>query len=204
MTEAASDAGTVTGQGAVRSMGPDPGSGQSTGPARSAAAGQDAYVDRDGAALSRFTEDYAFALVQMGFPRMPARVLVALFITDEGRLTAAELAEALQASPAAVSGAVRYLIHIGLVRREGEPGSRRHFYRVPDDCWEEVLRLRDGLMSRWAALVRDGVGVLGAGTPAGARLAETAEFLEFVSTELPKVMHRWQEHKEALSAAAEG
>jgi hypothetical protein len=149
------------------------------------------------AAVSRFVEDYAFALVQMGFPRMPARVLVALFITDAGRLTAAELAESLQASPAAVSGAVRYLIQIGLVRREGEPGSRRHYYRVPDDCWEEVLRLRDGLTGRWAALVRDGIGILGADTPAGARLAETAEFLEFVSVELPQVILRWQEHKAA-------
>lgn len=153
----------------------------------------------DPRALSRFAEDYAFALVQMGFPRMPARVLVALFITDAGRLTAAELADSLRASPAAVSGAVRYLVQVGLVRREGEPGSRRHYYRVPDDCWEEVLRLRDGLMSRWAALVRDGVGVVGADTPAGERLADTAEFLEFVSVELPDVLRRWQQHKTAPS-----
>ena len=41
---------------------------------------------------------------------MPARVFSALLATDSGRLTAAELAERLQISPAAVSGAVRYLI----------------------------------------------------------------------------------------------
>ena len=40
-----------------------------------------------------------------------ARVLASLLATDSGRLTAAELAEQLlQASPAAVCGAVRYLI----------------------------------------------------------------------------------------------
>jgi predicted transcriptional regulator len=169
-----------------------------SGPAADPAAGNPDGVKPDATALSRFAEDYTFALVQMGFPRMPARVLVALSVTDAGRLTAAELANSLQASPAAVSGAVRYLIHVGLIRREGEPGSRRHYYRVPDDSWEEVLRLRDGLMTRWASLVREGAGIVGAGTPAGRRLAETAEFLEFVSVELPDVIRRWQQHKAAL------
>ena len=56
---------------------------------------------------------------------MPARVFAALLATDSGRLTAAELAELLQISPAAVSGAVRYLTQVGMVHREREPGSRR-------------------------------------------------------------------------------
>jgi MarR family len=168
------------------------------GPAADLAAEHPDGAKPDATALSRFVEDYTFALVQMGFPRMPARVLATLSIADSGRLTAAELATSLQASPAAVSGAVRYLIGVGMIRREGEPGSRRHYYRVPDDCWEEVLRLRDGLMARWAALVRDGAGIVGSDTPAGRRLAETAEFLEFVSVELPDVIRRWQQHKAAL------
>jgi len=157
---------------------------------------------RDAEAVSRFVEDLTFALAQMGFPRMPARVLAALFTTDSGRLTAAELAATLQASPAAISGAVRYLTQLAVIRTEGEPGSRRHFYRVPDNMWEEVSRSRDGLMGRWAAVARTGVGILGAGTPAGARMAGTAEYLEFVSEELPQVMARWQQHKAALDGQA--
>jgi predicted transcriptional regulator len=163
-----------------------------------------AAAQRDAEAVSRFVEDLTFALIQMGFPRMPARVLAALYTTDSGRLTAAELAATLQASPAAISGAVRYLIQLAVIRREGEPGSRRHFYRVPDNMWEEVSRSRDGLMGRWAAVARAGVGVLGAGTPAGARMADTAEYLEFVSQELPQVMARWQQHKAALDGHAAG
>jgi predicted transcriptional regulator len=155
-------------------------------------------AQRDAGAVSRFVEDLTFVLVQMGFPRMPARVLAALITTDAGRLTAAELADELRASPAAISGAARYLTQLAVIRREGEPGSRRHFYRAPDNMWEEVTQSRDGMMSRWATVVRDGVGVFGADTPAGARLAETAEYLEFVSAELPQVMRRWQQHKAAL------
>jgi hypothetical protein len=148
--------------------------------------------------LSRFIEDFTFALMQMGFPRMPARVIVALSITDSGRLTAAELASALQASPGAVSGAVRYLTQLMVIRREGEPGSRRHYYRVPDNMWEETVDSRNIQMSRWAAVARGGAGILGQDTPAGIRMAETANYLEFVSSELPGVMRRWQEHKAAL------
>ena len=41
--------------------------------------------------------------------RMPARAFAAILAADDGRRTAAELAELLEVSPAAVSGAVRYL-----------------------------------------------------------------------------------------------
>lgn len=155
----------------------------------------DGAQERDPEAVGRFHHDFVFALVQMGFPRMPARVFVELITTDSGRLTAAELGATLQASPGAVSGAVRYLIQLGLVRREGEPGSRRHYYRVPDKWWDEVVAIRESLMGRWAAVMRDGAGVLGASTPAGARVAESARYFEFLSSEMPEVMRRWREQQ---------
>jgi len=160
-------------------------------------AGPDPAPARDQAAVSRFVEDFALALVEMGVPRMPARVFAAVLTSDSGRLTAAELAATLRASPAAVSGAVRYLIQLGMVRREGEPGSRRHYYRAPDNVWGEVIGIRDHLMARWTGVLREGVHVLGAGTPAGARVAESARFFEFVSSELPLVIARWQESRGA-------
>jgi predicted transcriptional regulator len=156
---------------------------------------------RDDAAVSRFIEDFASALVEMGVPRMPARVFTALLTSDSGRLTAAELAARLQASPAAVSGAVRYLIQIGMARRESEPGSRRHYYRAPDNVWGEVIGIRDHLMARWTSVLREGVDLLGADTPAGARVAESVRFFEFVSSELPLVIARWRENQAALDGA---
>jgi predicted transcriptional regulator len=153
---------------------------------------------RDDAAVGRFVEDFASALVEMGVPRMPARVFAALLTSDSGRLTAADLATRLQVSPAAVSGAVRYLIQVGMVRRESEPGSRRHFYRAPDHVWDEVIGIRDHLMARWTSVLREGVGVLGADTPAGARVAESVRFFEFVSSELPLVIGKWRDSRAAL------
>jgi predicted transcriptional regulator len=150
-------------------------------------------AERDRAAVTRFVEDLASALMEMGVPRMPARVFAALLTTDSGRLTAAELAARLQISPAAVSGAVRYLVQIGMARRESEPGSRRHYYRAPNNVWDEVIGIRDHLMARWTGVLRDGVAILGADTPAGERVAESARFFEFVSSELPLVIRKWRE-----------
>jgi predicted transcriptional regulator len=153
--------------------------------------------------VSRFVERFASVLLEAGIPRMPARVFAALLATDSGRLTAAELAHQLQASPAAVSGGVRYLVSVGMVRREGEPGSRRHHYRVPDSVWDEAISGRDRLMARWSAVLRDGIEVVGPETPAGARLAESVQYFEFVSAELPRVLARWQERKAALARGSD-
>ena len=64
---------------------------------------------RDADATLRFVEDFALLLVDAGVPRMPARVFACVLADDAGALTAGELAERLQVSPAAISGAVRWL-----------------------------------------------------------------------------------------------
>ena len=145
--------------------------------------------------LFDYIERFAAVLVVAGFPAMPARVFVALQVTDSGRLTAAELAGMLRISPAAVSGAVRYLIQVGLVHKERVPGSRRDYYRTPGNMWDDLLRMRDQVMSRWTALAREGIDLVGPDTPAGGRLAEQAAFLEFVTKELSEVLARWEQYR---------
>ena len=65
-----------------------------------------------------------------------------------------------------------------------------------------MIRLRDRLMARWTTVLREGVELLGADTPAGARMTESVQYFEFVSAELPHVIARWQEHKAALDGGA--
>ena len=152
----------------------------------------------DPAAVLRYIERFASLLISLGVPPMPARVFAALLITDSGRLTAAELAGTLRVSRAAISGGVRYLTQLGLVEREREPGSRRDHYRMPDDVWVKMISLRDQTLVRWSGLLRAGIDLVGAGTPAGARMAEHAAYVEFVSKELPGVLQRWEEYKGSL------
>jgi DNA-binding transcriptional regulator GbsR (MarR family) len=153
---------------------------------------------RDPMAVSTFVERFAGVLTDAGMPRIASRVFVALLATDSGRLTAAELAERLQASPAAISGAVRYLIQIGLANREREPGSRRDHYRVHDDVWYEVITNEDKTLSRMQNGLREGVEALGGDTPAGARVEETIEFLEFMQNELRLMRQRWREYRDEV------
>ncbi|MEU1051369.1 MarR family transcriptional regulator [Streptomyces sp. NPDC005876] len=151
---------------------------------------------RDPEAVSRFVEGFAAQLVEAGMQRMPARVFAALLSSDSGSLTAAELGDQLKVSPAAVSGAVRYLAHQHMVAREREPGSRRERYRVHSDQWYEALTNRETVVKRWAAALGEGVRSLGPDTPAGRRMAETLAFFEFVDGEIAAMMERWRVHRE--------
>jgi predicted transcriptional regulator len=153
---------------------------------------------RDETAVRAFIERYAAVLVESGFPRMPARIFTALLVNDRGRMTAAELAEVLHASPAAISGGVRFLTQNYLASREREPGSRRDVYVVHDDAMLESTLGRGPLLDLWAARLREGVAALGADSPAGRRVGLTLAYTEFVHGELEGMVKRWQEHKARL------
>ncbi|MGW7078760.1 GbsR/MarR family transcriptional regulator [Streptomyces sp. NPDC054866] len=160
--------------------------------------GSNGEARRDDEVVSRFVEQFAAQLVEAGMPRMPARIFAALLASDSGALTSAELGERLQVSPAAVSGAVRYLTQQHMVAREREPGSRRDIFRVHSNQWYEALANRDGILKRWESALRDGVTSLGADTPAGRRMAETLAFFEFVEDEIVGMLERWRVRRETL------
>lgn len=132
-------------------------------------------------------------LAEGGVPRMPSRVFAVLLCGDEGKATAGELADQLQVSAAAISGAVRYLQQVGLITREREIGGRRDVYRLYNDLWYEAFGNRDQMLGRWASTFTDGVAVFGARTAVGQRLEETSRFMAFLRAELPLVMQRWRD-----------
>ncbi|MET8216563.1 GbsR/MarR family transcriptional regulator [Streptomyces hirsutus] len=152
--------------------------------------------ERDPEGVSRFVEHFAAQLVMAGMPRMPARVFAALLVSDAGAGSSAELGETLRISPAAVSGAVRYLDQQHLVSREREPGSRRERYRVHGDQWYEALTNREAVIRRWQDALREGVASVGPDSPAGRRLGETLAFFEFVEKEIETIMERWRAHRD--------
>jgi DNA-binding transcriptional regulator GbsR (MarR family) len=153
---------------------------------------------RDPEQVSRFVERFASQLVAAGWPRMPARVFAALLASDSGAMTSAELGEQLRISPAAVSGAVRYLAQTHLLSRERDPGSRRERYRVHSNQWYEAMTNQDAVIKGWEDALREGVVSLGLDSPAGRRLSETLAFFEFLQEELRGMMKRWSAHREEL------
>jgi predicted transcriptional regulator len=149
----------------------------------------------------RFIEQFALMLVEAGMPRMPSRVFAAVLVEDSGRLTAGEIAARLQVSPAAVSGAVRYLVQVRLLFRGREPGARSdHYFLSEDDPWYAAITNRSELLARWETSAAAGAAVLGEDRAAGRRLRETAEFFAFLRGELPGLLERWQAWRTSTSA----
>ncbi len=142
--------------------------------------------------MRAYEETFTTVLMASGVPKMMARVLACLTLTDAGSLTASELAQRLQVSPASVSKAVAFLETQGLVRRERDEG-RRERYVVDDDVWYQSMMASARSTADLVDIARQGVGTLGSGTPAGARLENIARFLDFVSESIVRAAEQARE-----------
>lgn len=147
---------------------------------------------RDAAAVREFEEVFTTVFMQAGAPKMMSRVMACLYTTDSGSLTASELVRRLQVSPASVSKAITFLENQGLVRRERGEG-RRDRYVVDDDVWYQSMIASARSNAQIIETARQGVGILGPGTPAGARLENIARFLDFVSESLTRAAEQARE-----------
>jgi len=135
---------------------------------------------RDAEAVREYEELLTTVFMQSGAPKMMSRVMACLCISDSGSLTAAELVQRLQVSPASVSKSVAFLESQGLIRRERDE-RRRERYVVDDDVWYQSMAASARSTAQIAETARQGVGILGPHTPAATRLENVARFLDFVS-----------------------
>jgi len=147
---------------------------------------------RDAEAVRDYEEMFTTVVMQAGLPKMMSRVLVCLYTTDAGSLTAAELVERLQVSPASISKAVTLLESQALIRRERDEG-RRERYVVDDDVWYQsmIRSARDN--AHLAATARQGAGILGPDTPAATRLENIARYLDFVAETITRAAEQARE-----------
>jgi DNA-binding transcriptional regulator GbsR (MarR family) len=151
--------------------------------------------------LFRAVERFGQALEGSGMARMPARVFAYVLAEDSDRYTAAQLAEGLQVSPAAISGAVRYLVDTGLLIRERAPGRKGDIFRVLDgDIWTTITTARKPMIDNFIAAVDDAIALVGADTPGGGRLVETADFLRFTRADLDDLPRRWASYRDEVNA----
>ncbi|WP_199443097.1 helix-turn-helix domain-containing protein [Umezawaea beigongshangensis] len=147
---------------------------------------------RDAEAVRDYQETFTTVLMRTGTPKMMAKVLACLSTTDAGSLTAAELVQRLRVSPASISKAITYLEEHGLVRRERDE-RRRERYVVDDDVWYRSMMTSARSTAHLVGIARRGVGVLGPGTPAAARLENIARFVDFVSESITRAAEQGRE-----------
>ncbi|MGE7435373.1 GbsR/MarR family transcriptional regulator [Kitasatospora sp. NPDC001175] len=157
-------------------------------------------ADRDPAAVREFADQLAELLVHSGMPRMVARVLACLHVTDDGSVTAGELVQRLRVSPASVSKAIGYLEGQALVRRERDERQRRERYVIDDDVWYRALLASAERNAMLAGIARHGAELLGPATPAGARMDGAAALLDRIGQDIVRTVRQW--HEESGSASS--
>ncbi len=154
---------------------------------------------RDAEAVREYEETLTTVLMASGVPKMMSRVLTCLYTTDAGSLTASELVQRLQVSPASISKAITSLESQDLIRRERDERRREH-YIVDNDVWYQAMIASARSAAQLVETARQGVGILGPGTPAAARLENIARFLNFVGESTARAA---EQAREVLYAEAE-
>lgn len=147
---------------------------------------------RDAEAVAEYEETLTTVLMASGLPKMTARVLTCLFTTDAGSLTASQLAQRLQVSPASISKAIAFLESQSLVRRERDE-RRRDRYVVDDELFYQATIASARSNDQLAETARQGVAILGPRTPAAARLENIARFLDFISESITRAAEQARE-----------
>ncbi|RZS31363.1 MarR family protein [Herbihabitans rhizosphaerae] len=139
---------------------------------------------RDPEAVREFAEQLATILVSTGMPRMMARVLSCLYLSDSGTLTSADLVRRLRVSPSSVSKAVSYLEGQALLQRHSSAPGRREHYAIGEDVWYRSLLASARANAMLADTARDGTRIFDPNTPTGARLETAARFLTALSQDM--------------------
>lgn len=145
-----------------------------------------------GPGIDDFAEQTAATLAAAGFPRMAARVMMMLMTEESGSATAEELVERLGASAAAISGAVRYLQSLSIIRRHTVPGTRRHRYELPEHVWYATSSSQTPLYTHLIALAEKGASALPPESKARDRAVEMADYFRFMRERLPQLLEEWQ------------
>ncbi len=134
-------------------------------------------------------------LAAQGFPRIPAFVIMALTVSEEGRLTAAELGDQLGVSPAAISGAIRYLTVLRFVQTATMPGSRRHVYSLSATPWYAAALDSSDRYRQLTRITRDAAAGITGRPRARARIEELAAFWEFLERRMPELLDEWSRER---------
>lgn len=154
---------------------------------------------RDEQGVSEFVSHFGGLMAASGMPGLTGYVFALLLAEPDAELTASQIGEALNVSPAAVSGATKYLADIGFTRKLRRPGSRRVVHALSSDDWYEALLGRSNVIEASKQLFVEGAQAAGGvSTPAGRRLWLNAQWFTRLGEVIEREMAQWPAEREAL------
>lgn len=140
-----------------------------------------------------FVDDVARFFADEGLPLIAGRVIGWLLVCDPQEQSAAQLAEALDASRSSIGNATRLLTPSGLVEGVRRRGERQEYFRIAPDAWSRMLAARYAKTAAFRHVLESGLDAL-ADEPSArrARLEAVHELYAFLEGELPALWERWE------------
>ena len=131
-----------------------------------------------------------------GLPRMAGRVFGALLVADPPDQSAEDLANTLQASRSAISGATTLLETMGLIERTRKPGDRKDYFRNKPNAWYEAVKKEMMMMSALRELANKGLDIVATDDPdVTLGLREMRDMILFFEQEVPPLFERWEKKR---------
>ena len=123
---------------------------------------------------------------------MAGRLWAWLLICEPPEQTAAELAESLQASRGAISGAAGFLSATGMIRRVRRRGDRREYFSAPPGTFDAILRGVGVAYTRLVEITEEGLAAT-ADRPerSRARLQEVHDATAFIRNVFPALIDQY-------------
>jgi DNA-binding transcriptional regulator GbsR (MarR family) len=139
-----------------------------------------------------FVEAMGQFLGSSGMTPMAGRMWGWLLICEPPEQTAAQLAEALQASRGAISGTARLLTTAGMIRRTRRRGERREYFSVPPGTFISLIASSGQAYRRVRELSEQGLALTAARSEASrSRVQEVHDAFRFLERELPALVERF-------------
>jgi len=151
--------------------------------------------------LAQYVEEVALFFEESGLPRIAGRILGLLLICDPPHRSAAELADEIGASKGSISTMTRMLVGAAMLERVPVPGDRVTYFQVRTDGFEKRFETLMSTIVGFQPLAARGLALLEGEAPERkAALRELSALYAFLEREIPEMLERWREERDALIA----
>ena len=150
---------------------------------------------------SKFIEETGIFFESLGMTRMAGRILGFLMVSDKERVSFEELTQVLQASKSSISTNVKSLIVVKFIKPITVPGDRKTYYTLSHDIsWSEIFKQRMHELNHLTSLFNKALNLRTNKSDNPSQwLSNAMEFYEWMASEFPKLMEKWEEYQKNKS-----
>lgn len=146
----------------------------------------------------RYAEEVGQFLENEGMPRISARALGWLLVSQPAHQSSEELATGLEASRGSISMAMQSLQRVKAVERFAVAGSRRTYYRMRPGFWLNEVTEKARLARQWTELTDRGIELLDNPGTDIQRLCETRDVYAFLAEQFERIEELWRQRQKEL------